>query len=975
MPGEAAPETPGFLSGGGQLGRLIAGYDWSRTPLGPIERWPAHMRTATAVMLRSRVPIVMLWGERGVMIYNDAYSEFAGARHPALLGSNVREGWGEVADFNDNVMKVGLAGGTLNYRDQELTLHRHGRAEQVWMNLDYSPLLDESGTPVGVMAVVVETSAKVLAERRLLGERERLAALFEQAPSFMAMLEGPEHRFVLVNRSYVRLVGHRPLLGLTVPQALPDAESQGYVRLLDEVYRTGTAYTDHGARYDSQVVPGGPVAERYVDFVFQPIRAESGEVTGIFIEGVETTARVLAERRREGLARFAEELHRLDDPASVGYAAARLIGTLLDVSRVGYATIDDVAETLHVDRDWTAPGVESLAGVLRLRDYGSFIDSLKRNEFVRIDDVREDARTREAASALEARSARSFVNVPVVEQGRLVAVLYVNHAQVRCWSDEELDFVREVAQRARTAVERVKGEGAREAEAHARREAQAQMSALDQRFRALVTATSDMVYQMDAQWTEMRQLQGRGFLADTQGPSSDWFERYIPEPDRIRVREAIAEALRTRSIFELEHQVFEADGDIGWVFSRAIPMLDEQGRVTGWFGAASDVSRRKRVEQELQLSEERLRDADRRKDEFLATLAHELRNPLAPIRNAVHLLGLLGQDERIGKVREILDRQVSHMVRLVDDLLEVSRISRGRITLQREHVRLRRVIDAAVEASLPGIERAGHRLAVTAGHENAWVHADPVRLAQVFVNLLNNAARYTPARGSIELSVARQGDDVAVTVADDGIGIAAEQLPRLFEMFSQVDPGPGHALGGLGIGLSLSRRLMQLHGGALHGHSDGLGRGSRFTAVLPLAVEGAREAEPAVAPPEAQPRAPRRVLVVDDNRDAAESTALLLSTLGAQVQVVYDGASALDVARQWMPEVVLLDIGMPGMDGHQVARSLRAQVGPRVPFLVALTGWGQAQDRERTRHSGFDHHMVKPVEMKTLQWLLATLDM
>ena len=388
-----------------------------------------------------------------------------------------------MADFNDNVMKVGLAGRTLSYRDQELTLHRHGRAEQVWMDLDYSPLLDEGGTPVGVMAVVMETSAKVLAERRLLGERERLAALFEQAPSFMAMLEGPEHRFVLVNPSYVRLVGHRPLLGLTVPQALPDAESQGYVRLMDEVYRTGTAYTDHGARYDSQVLPGGPVVERYVDFVFQPIRAESGEVTGIFIEGVETTARVLAERRREGLARFAEELHRLDDSASVGYAAAFLLGTLLDVSRAGISDeIDDVAETLHVDRDWTAPGVESLAGVLRLRDYGSFVDNLKRNEIdlpASTTCGRTPAR-RKPRRRSKTRSARSFVNVPVVEQGCLVAVLFVDHAQVRCSTDEELAFVREVAHRARTAVERVKGEAAREAEALARREAQAQISALDQ---------------------------------------------------------------------------------------------------------------------------------------------------------------------------------------------------------------------------------------------------------------------------------------------------------------------------------------------------------------------------------------------------------------------------------------------------------------------------------------------------------------
>ena len=291
-----------FLTGGGQLGVLIAAFDWARTALGPIAGWPPHLKNATALMLRSKVPIVMLWGEAGVMVYNDAYAVFAGSRHPDLLGSNVREGWDEVADFNDNVMRVGLAGGTLSYQDQELTLHRNGRAEQVWMNLDYSPLLDEAGQPAGVMAVVVETTAKVMAERRLSSERERLAQLFEQAPSFMAMLRGPEHRIELANPGYMRLIGHRPVLGRTLAEALPDVAAQGYLALLDRVYASGEAHSATSSKYTLASEPGGPVGERFLDFVLQPIRDAGGSVAGIFVQGVDVTDRtesVHALRRTE----------------------------------------------------------------------------------------------------------------------------------------------------------------------------------------------------------------------------------------------------------------------------------------------------------------------------------------------------------------------------------------------------------------------------------------------------------------------------------------------------------------------------------------------------------------------------------------------------------------------------------------------------------------------------------------------------
>ena len=494
-----------FLRGGGRLGELIAAFDWSGTALGPIDGWPPHVRTATALMLRSVVPIVMLWGEPGVMIYNDAYSLFAGGRHPRLLGTNVREAWDEVADFNDNVMRVGLAGGTLSYSDQELTLNRNGRAEPVWMNLDYSPLLDEAGQPAGVMAVVVETTAKVLAERRLSGERERLAQLFEQAPGFMAMLRGPEHRFELVNPSYLRLVGSRPLLGRSVAEALPEAASQGYVSLLDGVYESGQAYSALGARFDVQLAADAAAAIRHVDFVFQPIRDETGTVSGVFIEGADVTGRVAAERRREAMVQLADSFRDRDDPGEVAFVAARLLGEALAVSRVGYGTIDPEAETLHVRSDWNAPGVETLAGVLRLRDYGSFIESLKVNEFIAIADVRDDPRTAAAAPALEARSARSFVNVPVVEQGRLVAVLYVNHAERRDWSEDDLALVREVAERTRTAVERARG-------ALALRESEARLREANESLEAKVEARTRELLEVEAKFRQAQKMEAIGQL-------------------------------------------------------------------------------------------------------------------------------------------------------------------------------------------------------------------------------------------------------------------------------------------------------------------------------------------------------------------------------------------------------------------------------------------------------------------------------
>ena len=274
-----------FLRGDGEMARLIRAHDWAATPLGALETWPQSLRTATAILVGSPVPIVMLWGVDGVMIYNDAYSVFAGGRHPGILGVKVREAWPEVADFNDNVMRVGLGGDTLAYRDQELTLFRNGVAEQVWMNLDYSPVLDESGEPAGVIAIVVETTERVLADRRIAAEQERQRQLFSQMPGFIAITDGPDHVYEYVNQSYVDVAGRRDFIGRTVREALPDLDGQGFYELLDQVYSSGEPVVSRGMALRLS----GRDDVQYIDFVYQPIRDEKGDVTGIFIGGYEVT--------------------------------------------------------------------------------------------------------------------------------------------------------------------------------------------------------------------------------------------------------------------------------------------------------------------------------------------------------------------------------------------------------------------------------------------------------------------------------------------------------------------------------------------------------------------------------------------------------------------------------------------------------------------------------------------------------------
>ncbi len=635
-----------------------------------------------------------------------------------------------------------------------------------------------------------------------------------------------------------------------------------------------------------------------------------------------------------------------------------------------------------------------------------------------------------------------------------------------------------------------------------RKNAEDSLKARELRYRALVTATSDVVFLMSADWSQMQPMNGRDLVASNSGPIRDWLQKNIPPSEHKRVRDAVSHAIATEEIFELEHRVHRPDGSTGWTYSRAVPVRDAAGKVVEWFGTARDVTNqrqaaeelarvtaqseqqkrlyetilsatpdfiyvfsldylvlyandaliamwghplkdtigktfleigyepwhaemhcreidqvratkrpirgevpfhgtlgrriydyifvpvfgidgeveavagttrdvtdRKKMEEELRQLAANLSDADRKKDEFLATLAHELRNPLAPIRNGLQLLKLTKNDPAATEMsRAMMERQVDQMVRLVDDLMDVSRISRGKIELRRERISLVEVLESAVETSRPLIEQMGHELTVSLPDQPIVVDADLTRLAQVFMNLLNNAAKYSDTGGHIWLSAERQADEVVVSVRDTGVGIAAEQLPRIFEMFSQVDRSLEKSQGGLGIGLTLVRRLVEMHDGSVEAHSAGLGKGSEFVVRLPVLLDSSVK-KPAVK--EEARSSGRRILIVDDNQDGAESLAIMLNLTGNETHTVHDGEAAITAATEFRPEVVLLDIGLPRLNGYEACRRMRELPGGKEMLIIAQTGWGQEADRQRTHAAGFDHHLVKPVDIVDLMNLLA----
>lgn len=624
-------------------------------------------------------------------------------------------------------------------------------------------------------------------------ERRRLEEVFRHAPTFIAVLRGPNHVFERVNERYTELIGGRDVIGKPVREALPEIEGQGYLELLDRVYRTGQPHIGLDARVKIQ--RGDSLTERILEFVYQPMLDTAGIVSGIILQGVDLTERRLAERE---LVRLTEESER----------RRRVYETILS-------------------------NTPDLAYVFDL-------------------------------------------------QHRFV---YANEQLLRMWGktwDEAIG-----------------------------------KNCLELGYEDWHAAMHDR---------EIEQVRATG------------------KPIRGEVP---FNGTNGRRIYD-------------YIF---VPVFGEDGEVEAVAGTTRDVTER-------QQAEEALRESDRRKDDFLALLAHELRNPLAPIRNGLQVIRLAERDpESVSAAREMMDRQLSHMVRLIDDLLDVSRITRNKMELRRSNITLADVIGSAVEAAGPSIDEFGHELTVRLPQEPIHLHADLTRLAQVFSNLLCNSAKYTSRGGKIWLSAELANKEIVVSVRDTGIGIPASALPTIFDMFSQVDRSIERNTGGLGIGLALVKGLVEMHGGVVVAESIE-SQGSTFTVRLPVtvAVTEAIENSPESAREDQLPRL--RVLVVDDNQDGAASMAMMLRLLGNDVTMAHDGLEAVAAAGAMRPDVILMDIGLPRLNGLDATRQIRDQAWGKSVQIIALTGWGQESDRELSHSAGCNGHLVKPVQLCDLEQVL-----
>ena len=706
---------------------------------------------------------------------------------------------------------------------------------------------------------------------------------------------------------------------------------------------------------------------RDVSLTVSPVHDRHGLVIGASTVARDITLRKLAEQQllqSEEEQRLLVAIHDvtrgLADPSEVMREVVTQVGRHFDVSRCAYGEVDMDAGTVLITRGYTKD-VPTVAGRYPIGAFGEpMVSQLKAGRPVVIEDVRSSPLTDATAPRRTYAQMQivSMVCVPLMRSHRLVAILVMADTQPRAWLPRDAELLAQIAERTLFAVESARA-------AAALRESRDVLS-LAMGAGQMGAWSRDVA--SNAVWWSPELEAIAGLPAGGFEGSEGGFYALVHDDDRASVANAIEAALQSRSDYKVEFRYRHASGQWRWMEGRGRATYGPDGAPRMIYGLGMDITDRRHAVEALQ-------DADRRKDEFLATLAHELRNPLAPITSGLHILRVTdGQGEAASQARAIMERQVAQMVRLVDDLLDVARISTGKTELRREAIDLADAVRDAVDTSRPLVTAGGQALDVSLPASATVVHADRTRLAQVFANLLNNSAKYSVPGQSIAIVLERQGAEAVVSVRDAGAGIPRDSLGGIFDMFRQASRSGSPSLGGLGIGLFLVKRIVEMHGGSVEAHSDGPGQGSEFVVRIPVLQETFERATP--EPPEEMRRAVdrRRILVVDDNEDAATLLAMTLSIYGHDTRIAHDGPEAMDAAAEYRPDIVFLDIGLPTVDGYETARWVRAQPWGKDILLVALTGWGHPADRRRSSDAGFDHHLVKPADPMRVAELIASLE-
>jgi signal transduction histidine kinase/ActR/RegA family two-component response regulator len=985
-----------FLDGDGEVGALMRTKDWTSTSLGPPDAWPQSLRTVVRIMLTSRYAMWIGWGPDLAFLYNDAYAHMTlGAKHPWALGRRAREVWAEIwPQIGPRIERVLTTGEATWDEGLMLFLERSGYREETYHTFSYSPLPGDDGTIAGNFCVVTEETDRIIGERRLASLRTLAAGLAtaNTEPDVVAAVEhtvsadARDMPFAMMylfddTGTHARLAARAG-----IPPAHPAARAQVLVHASDAIWPfadilsgAGIVTVDHPA--GTVPFPSGPWDRAPARALVVPI-APQGQArpTAAFIAGV-NPYRPLDETYRSFISLFVGQV-------AAGLANARVYEeerqraeALAAIDRAKTAFFSNVSHEFRTPLTlMLGPTEDALAGEGMMRR--DELETVYRNELRLL------------------KLVNSLLDFSRMEAGRTRA----HYAPV-----DLAGLTRDLASTFRSAIER--GGLVFEVEAPPLPQpvfddrqmwekivlnllSNAFKFTLDGHIRVRLRAEPDHV-------TLSVEDSGVGIPVEEQPRVFERFHRI--EGSRARTHEGSGIGLALVQDLVGLHGggiSVESQEGKGTIFTVALPFgnahlpPDQIGasseRSATAIGAEAFVAEAERwldaprasgedagaVYAEPPSSAERARivlaDASRAKDEFLAMLGHELRNPLAPILTALQLMRLRAGDA-LGAERTVIERQTRHLVRLVDDLLDVSRIARGKIELRRERLHVADAVAKGIEMASPLLEERNHALSVDVPRD-LTADGDPARLAQVVGNLLTNAAKYTEAGGRVSVTARRTGDEIVLRVRDSGIGIEPAMLPRVFDMFTQERQTLERSPGGLGLGLTIVRNLVALHGGTVEASSEGRGHGSEFIVRLPVVEETARHVAAVGGSPAAvRPVSDVSVLVVDDNEDAAEMLAEYVGSLGYRVRSAFDGPSALRAAEQLQPAIALLDIGLPVMDGFELARRLREAEAHAAIKLVAITGYGQEADRERSRQAGFDAHLVKPVDMEHLEQLLQEL--
>jgi PAS domain S-box-containing protein len=895
----------------GECAGLLRSTDWRASPLGPPDGWPAPLRAVVQTMLASAVPMYVVWGPSLCLLYNDAYVQVLGPRPTSAVGRGWSDVWPEFVGEVLPLLERVMQGETVTAHDAPFTIERGNGPERAWFDFTVSPLRNEEGALQGGLCVCSERTADVLRKQDTQERLTLLSDTLKQAPCFVAVLRAPDWKYAFENPAHVELHG-RSVLGWTVGSAFGDGAAQEVTALMERVRVSGETLIERNLR----LVLKDRV--RYATVAFQPL-LQGGERVGVVMLGFDVTE---AEQAQQELAQSEARFQAITDAMPQLVFAGGAEGNTYVNGR--YSEFVGVPPDQLLGHAW--------ASFLHPEDRSAAVHAW--SEAVEAGGAYEtNLRIRRADGEYRWMLARAL---PVKDAS----------GSVTQWMGTctDIDETKRMEEELETARRRIASAMVAGDIAIVSWDVQRDLVVADENLTRLFGLPEDAA----------------------RGANSSVFLAAVHPEDLPHIQAKITAALKEGELLEDQYRVRRPEGGWRTIQSRGRVDRDAEGRALWVSSVLMDIS-------ELMAAQDALRAADKRKDEFLAMLAHELRNPLAPIVSAAALLPRLTNDSnRVTQMAQVIARQARHLTGLVDDLLDVSRVTRGQVQLDREPLALNSVLAEALEQVQPVAASRMQVLSRTVPAQKIYVLGDAKRLVQVFVNILQNASKYTLEHGRISVSVSASRKHVAVRVEDNGIGMSPELCGAAFDLFVQGERRPDRSQGGLGIGLALVKSLVALHGGTVSASSEGPGKGSTFVVELPR-VEAPKLVEPT---PELDFVAGKgSVLVVDDNEDAAALLAMMLEDAGYRVWVRHTPSEALELVRQVTPQVCLLDIGLPEFDGYTLAGKLVEAPGLQDVRLAAISGYAQPSDIGKSQAAGFDMHFAKPVDPSALTEWLASLEL